>query len=117
MSFMSARRGSQTIVAERARAPLHAALEPADHETLGKCVRGFAAERGLVGNDLDLVACRLNDLRPVTDQPPDLGHRRLWAEIGVVHDGPARIKLPLPGSWSGINDPAGYEIGRKCACL
>ena len=23
----------------------------------------------------------------------------------------------MPGSWSGINDPTGYEVGRKCPCL
>jgi hypothetical protein len=23
----------------------------------------------------------------------------------------------MPGSWSGINNPTGFEVGRKCPCL
>ena len=88
ISRMSARRGigEDAAVAERAGAPLHPALEPADDLALGEALGGPAAERLVVAELGDAQPCRAELGATRVERPPHGRVAERRPPVAVVHD-------------------------------
>ena len=111
----AARIAQDRTVAKRARPPLHAALEPADHLALGDRLRGVTAERRLVGDALDRAARRIEVGAARGDRRGDLLRRGRRPPVGMIHhEMPARLAVVqcVPGREGRADRPARIAAGR-----
>ena len=93
----AARIADDRAVAERARAPFHAALKPADDLAVGDRRGRAPAQLCLVGDRFDRAAGRRRSRSPCCDQQPrDLARAELRPPIGVVHHERARAAELVP---------------------
>ncbi len=112
---MSARRGSREDrpVAKRARAPLHAALEPADDVTVGDRRGGAAAERVVVVDALDRATLPpRNPLRRAASSCRNRVVVELRTPVGVVHRRAACAAELVPDGTGGADRAAGVARRR-----
>ncbi len=105
-----ARVAEDGAVAERARPPFHAALEPADDAPVGDRRGGDAAELALVVAAPPLAAAGAQLVRPRLQQRLDLGRCGLRTDVGVRH-GAANAGLQAPRHGQGRADGAAGIAG------
>ena len=103
-----ARVAQDRAVAERARAPLHATLEPADDLAVGDAQGGQAAELVGIFDPADRAAGGLEGGPVVRDLGFDGAVLERGAEEGVVHDVTARaVEGTVPDGEGGADRAAG----------